>query len=71
MTSRLTHVTRLLVQSHREPSRPGAVVYALRLDRGLSPPEIFDTVPGTHWDRERGWTTSSTSCRAAAASGRS
>jgi uracil phosphoribosyltransferase len=33
---------------------PDAIVYALRLDRGLSPPEIFDTVPGTHWDRERG-----------------
>jgi len=33
---------------------PDAVVYAVRLDRGLSPPEIFGTVPGTHWDRERG-----------------
>jgi uracil phosphoribosyltransferase len=33
---------------------PGTVVYALRLDRGLSPPELFDTVPGTHWERERG-----------------
>ena len=33
---------------------PGTVVYALRLDRGLSPPEVFDTIPGTHWDRERG-----------------
>lgn len=33
---------------------PGAIIYALRLDRGLSPAEIFDTVPGTHWDRERG-----------------
>ena len=33
---------------------PGAIVYALRLDRGLSPAEIFDTVPGTHWDCERG-----------------
>jgi len=33
---------------------PGAVIYALRLDRGLSPEEIFDTVPGTHWEKERG-----------------
>jgi uracil phosphoribosyltransferase len=33
---------------------PGTIVYALRLDRGLSPPEVFDTVPGTLWDRERG-----------------
>jgi uracil phosphoribosyltransferase len=33
---------------------PEAVIYALRLDRGLSPEEIFDTVPGTHWDKERG-----------------
>jgi uracil phosphoribosyltransferase len=29
-------------------------VYAIRLDRGLSPPEVFDTVPGTLWDLERG-----------------
>ena len=33
---------------------PEAIIYALRLDRGLSPPEVFDTVPGTQWDRERG-----------------
>jgi len=33
---------------------PGTVIYALRLDRGLSPPEVFDTVPGTLWDQERG-----------------
>lgn len=33
---------------------PDLTVYAVRLDRGLSPPEIFDTVPGTHWERERG-----------------
>ena len=30
------------------------VVYALRLDRGLSPPEVFGTVPGTLWEKERG-----------------
>ena len=33
---------------------PEAIVYALRLDRGLSPAEVFDTVPGTLWDKERG-----------------
>jgi uracil phosphoribosyltransferase len=33
---------------------PDAIIYALRLDRGLSPEDVFDTVPGTHWDRERG-----------------
>jgi uracil phosphoribosyltransferase len=33
---------------------PDLVIYAVRLDRGLSPREILDTVPGTHWDRERG-----------------
>lgn len=33
---------------------PDAVVYALRLDRGLSAPELFATVPGTHWEQERG-----------------
>ncbi|MCM2276497.1 MAG: uracil phosphoribosyltransferase [Oligoflexia bacterium] len=33
---------------------PDLVVYAIRLDRGLSPPEILRTLPGTHWDQERG-----------------
>src|ERR671923_1805529 len=33
---------------------PGTIIYALRLDRGLSPPEVFDTVPGTSWELERG-----------------
>ncbi|MFL5373574.1 MAG: uracil phosphoribosyltransferase, partial [Myxococcales bacterium] len=33
---------------------PGTIVYALRVDRGLSPPDVFDTVPGTLWDKERG-----------------
>ena len=35
-------------------AHPGTIIYALRLDRGLSPQDVFDTVPGTHWDRERG-----------------
>lgn len=33
---------------------PDAVIYAVRLDRGLSSPEVLQTVPGTHWDQERG-----------------
>lgn len=33
---------------------PEVVVYAARVDRGLSPPEIFDTIPGDRWDEERG-----------------
>src|SRR5437763_5046716 len=33
---------------------PGTIIYALRVDRGLSPPEVFDTVPGTSWELERG-----------------
>jgi uracil phosphoribosyltransferase len=33
---------------------PDAVIYALRLDRGLSPPEVFGTAPGTFWEKERG-----------------
>lgn len=35
-------------------AHPEAQIYALRVDRGLSPEEVFETVPGTHWDRERG-----------------
>ena len=33
---------------------PEVVIYAIRLDRGLSPPEVMNSVPGTHWDKERG-----------------
>jgi len=29
-------------------------VYTIRIDRGLSDPDVLATVPGTHWDRERG-----------------
>ncbi len=35
---------------------PGVVVYAVRLDRGLSPPEVMGTVPGSRWSEERGLT---------------
>lgn len=33
---------------------PDLVIYAIRLDRGLSPADVLQTLPGTHWDRERG-----------------
>ena len=33
---------------------PEVVVYAVRLDRGLSPAEVFGTVPGEKWELERG-----------------
>ncbi len=33
---------------------PEVIMYALRLDRGMSSPEILETVPGTHWDQESG-----------------
>jgi uracil phosphoribosyltransferase len=32
----------------------GLTVYAIRLDRGLSPKEVLGTVPGTRWGKERG-----------------
>lgn len=33
---------------------PDVIIYAIRLDRALSPPEVFGTAPGKLWDRERG-----------------
>lgn len=33
---------------------PDVQVYALRLDRGMSPPDVLETVPGARWDEERG-----------------
>ena len=35
-------------------NQPDLIVYAIRLDRGLSPKDVLETVPGTHWDREKG-----------------
>lgn len=35
---------------------PTVHVYALRLDRGLSSSDVLQTVPGTHWEQERGLT---------------
>jgi uracil phosphoribosyltransferase len=37
-----------------QATHPDLEIYAIRLDRGLSSKEVLDTVPGTHWDRERG-----------------
>jgi uracil phosphoribosyltransferase len=39
---------------HVLKSHPDTVVYALRLDRGLSAAPVLATVPGTRWDEERG-----------------
>jgi uracil phosphoribosyltransferase len=35
-------------------THPDLVVYAVRLDRGLSPQDVLAAEPGLHWDRERG-----------------
>jgi uracil phosphoribosyltransferase len=35
-------------------AHPNTTIYALRLDRGLSAPDVLATVPGTRWDEERG-----------------
>jgi uracil phosphoribosyltransferase len=35
-------------------AHPDLVIYAARLDRGLSPKEVLETVPGTFWEQERG-----------------
>jgi uracil phosphoribosyltransferase len=41
---------------HVTQHHPDVLVYALRLDRGLSTPEVLATVPGTRWEEERGLT---------------
>ena len=33
---------------------PDLRIYAIRLDRGLSPKSVLDSVPGTYWDQEKG-----------------
>lgn len=33
---------------------PDVLVYAIRLDRGLSTESVLDSVPGTFWDQEKG-----------------
>ncbi len=35
-------------------AHPEVVIYALRLDRGLSPEAVLRATPGQHWDQERG-----------------
>src|SRR3954468_7829000 len=35
-------------------AHPDMVIYAIRLDRGLSPSHALRTEPGTHWDDEKG-----------------
>jgi uracil phosphoribosyltransferase len=35
-------------------AHPEVVIYALRLDRGLSDKAILSSPPGTHWDQEKG-----------------
>jgi uracil phosphoribosyltransferase len=35
---------------------PEVIMYALRLDRGMSPEEVLATAPGTHWEQESGLT---------------
>jgi uracil phosphoribosyltransferase len=37
-----------------QSQNPEVVVYTVRLDRGLSSPEVLDTVPGERWDEEKG-----------------
>ncbi len=39
-----------------QTDHPDVVIYALRLDRGASPNDVKQTVPGTHWQRESGLT---------------
>lgn len=35
---------------------PEVIIYALRLDRGLSSPEVLESLPGEKWDEENGLT---------------
>jgi uracil phosphoribosyltransferase len=37
-----------------QADHPDVLIYAVRLDRGLSDDDVLASVPGTHWDRERG-----------------
>ena len=37
-----------------QEAHPEVMIYAIRLDRGMSDDDIAETVPGTHWDRELG-----------------
>ena len=46
-------VTPEFIRRMRE-DHPDARVYAARLDRGMSPEEILETVPGERWEEESG-----------------
>ena len=35
-------------------AHPDLKIYAVRVDRGLSDQKVLQTLPGTHWDEERG-----------------
>jgi len=35
-------------------THPDAEVYAIRVDRGMSPPEVLKEIPGARWDEENG-----------------
>ncbi|MBI2376625.1 MAG: uracil phosphoribosyltransferase [Deltaproteobacteria bacterium] len=37
-----------------QATHPEAIVYAVRLDRGMSSAEVLETVPGARWDEENG-----------------
>ncbi len=39
---------------YMQQQHPDVEIFAVRLDRGLSSDDILHTVPGTHWDQERG-----------------
>jgi uracil phosphoribosyltransferase len=41
---------------HVAKAHPEVLVYAFRVDRGLSAPAVLATVPGTRWAEERGLT---------------
>jgi uracil phosphoribosyltransferase len=41
---------------HVTSKHPEVIVYALRLDRGLSPADVLQTMPGERWNEERGLT---------------
>lgn len=39
---------------HLHKTHPDVIIYTARLDRGLSSKEVLGTVPGTHWEQEKG-----------------
>lgn len=39
-----------------EPLKDRLEIFTLRLDRGLSSKEVLSSIPGTHWDQEKGLT---------------